>query len=479
MAVLKNFDPYLPAKILIFISLVYFYGLFTAIQIALGFSLTFMTLLYIFFGYKPLIGAELAFYANRSRPTNVIGVMHLEGTNYDDILALLRKLPYMKSNERLRCKIVKVLGENYWTPPMPTINLEKHIHILKPFIKQFKSQQDIADFAAEIIDIPFSMERPMWEVYMGNYKSKETIVIFKVNHSFTDGLSAINCLIGNIADDYKGLVHRLPVIPWSKKVLTVIIFPFYSLYLLAKVILSCKDETIFSDRSRILDNSVTMSKKLSLTKVKELAKMNNSTINDVLTSGTLLAIKRYMQKYGNEKHWNADFIKVGFPAIMKENSKGLQAITLEPKLTVLYVDLPLPSNECLARNKNSVIPSCFVASVSKIMTRLKNSFEPLVTFYLSELLLPIIPFELASLFLCYSSDKMSFTLSNIAGCPNKIHINKREVKSLYCIPPNYNGIPFCLIVTSYENEMKIVNMSNQMDKEQLKYMTEKLFQILA
>ncbi len=465
----NHFEAYFIAKLVCFLTICYVYGFLTALTVSLVYSFTVFFTLWLIWGYKPLMGAELAFYANRQRPANVIGVMHVEGRNMDEIIPLLKKIPYCPGNVRMQCRVDAILGENFWSQPIKNLDLDKHIHIIH---KDFQNYQDIADFSASIIDSPLPSDRPLWEAYVADsYKQKDLVIFFKVNHCLTDGLSAINCIVGNMADDYKGLVHRLPVIPWTRKLLTLIVMPIYSIYLLAKLVTSRKDANMFSQRQVLGTNVVTVAKKIKLSTLKTTAKTINVTINDLLTAGTLFAIKRFMNQYSPQGMDNGEQIRAGFPMIMKENTNGLRAISLEPKLTILYIDLPLP-------RETDKLSTSFINSVRNVLTNLKGSFEPLIAYYISTYLLPLLPFPVVGVVLCHLADKMSFIFSNMAGCPEKLHIAKRKVKSMYCIPPNYAGIPFCMTVTSYGEDVRTLCMSNQLDKEKLGTMMDQIYDAL-
>ena len=216
---------------------------------------------------------------------------------------------------------------------------------------------------------------------------------------------------------------------------------------------------------------VTVCKKTKLAKLKMKAKENGVTINDLLTADILIGIKRLMEKYDEKQGINNELIKAGFPMIMKENANGLRAIDLNPKLTILYMNLPLP-------RETSKVTTSFLHSVKNVLSNLKNSFEPLNEYYLCTYLLPLVPFYLVQHVVCFFADKMSFVFSNVAGCPEKLHIAGRKVKSMYCVAPNYSAIPFALTVTSYGEDVRTVCTSNRLDQEQLRYMSEQLHDIL-
>ncbi len=473
---------FLSLKLLLLSVFIYLYGALLALAIILALSLAFQLVLRIL-GYRPLVGAELMFYSDRKRPTNVIGVLHIQGNDVAGVISRIQSVPFLPANVHMRCRIISILGESYWSPPMEDFSPGSHIRVLH---RDFNSAQDIADFAAQIITQPFPAEKPMWEaVVVDGYKQhRELVLLFKIQHSLADGLSATNCIIGNMVDDYPGLVHRLQTIPWQKKLVTALALPFYSVFVLLRHILAPKDRNLLTHLEYMGTTEIAASRTIKLQTLKDGASRNKVTINDLVTSAMLVAVDKCLIARGDVPGTSGR-IRIGMPMMMKEKSRTtggddtvLKDMKLDPELTILYTELPLPVHNGSIADEGGVttIPSSLMASVQDVMSRLKTSIEPLLAYYISTYLVILVPSVLVSSVSLYLADKISLIFSNMATCPKHAHILGHKVTKLYCFPPNYSAIPVVITATSYAGKVHVNCTSDKLDKAGQQLIMEAMYE---
>ncbi len=461
----RHSEIYLVLKLTFFIILLKLYGLLCGTMLTAGIVLAWLTVVWGVLGYKPLLATEIVYFSVRKRSINIMGCMNVQGTKVDDILPLLKKLPYFPSNIHMQCKVVNILGEHYWSPPIKKLNLDEHIHVVK---RDLRSYQEIAALAAQKIEEPLPFDRPLWEItVVDSFNNSELVLYFKFHHSLSDGLSSVNCVIGNLADDYKGLLHKLPVIPWYKKLFTALLIPVFIVYIVLRLLFLRKDYNIFTGRVP-RENTAVLCDSIELTKLKAASKRLNVTINDLLASAVLTGIKRYMERYDSAESHGGELIKVGMPMIMKENTNGLRSMQLDPKLSLIYVDLPLPS-------EGAPMTPSFINCVKSAIMKLKGSIEPLAVYYMGVISTPFVPSLLLNYLVIYLADQISFLFTNMAGCPEPLHVAGRKVTSMYCFAPNYSDIPFAVAVASYAGEVRISCISNQVKVEDQSYMMAQMY----
>lgn len=461
----KRGETFLICKCICILVLIYVYGLQKTVCIASAWLLLWYLVIWKIFGYQPLLGVEPVYFFDEKCQTNMMGIVVVDSLNTSEVISRIKKLAFFHTNSHMLCKVVTILGEYYWTPPNNNMNIDLHIRI---DMKIFESRQDIADYGTKMMGEPFSMERPLWEIAVVNgFKKKKLVIFFKFHHSLTDGFSSINSLIGNICDDYEGVIQRLPVIPLWKKTVVGLSLPLLSLYFLLKLILTRQENNLLNNQNHSNNCTGHLCKKIKLSTLKVASKAKKATINDLLTSAILLGLKRFLNKYSNS---NEEVIKVGLPVVMKEKDEklGLRNIKMDPKVSILCLDLPLPKNI-------SELSINFIDKVKEFTTKAKDSIEPLGMYYMGMALTVFTPFLLLRPLSLFLVGKLSFMFTNIAGCPKLLHIEGREVSDMFCFAPICEGISFTVAVASYAEHVRISCISDQLDSEQHKYLIAQLY----
>ncbi|KAK9096881.1 hypothetical protein Sjap_022378 [Stephania japonica] len=372
------------------------------------------------------------------------------------------------------------MGRQWWK--RVEVRMEDHIIIpsFPPGLTPEKYTNHFDEYLAKINRDKLSMEKPLWELHLFKYPTREGegTLVFKMHHALGDGFSIMGAVFSCLkrADD-PSLPLTFPCASasnarqqcYERSVLgRVVRFIDSSWNSVTDFLMSFLRSTVLED-----DRTVIRSRKprvedlpcdiasvtFSMDDIKRVKSNLNVTVNDIVV-GTIF--------YGTElytKALNLSSNHLRRTALVLLNTRMLKGYrNLEEMLakdlwgnSFSFIHLPLPS---LRADREKIEPLKFIFRAHKTIKRSKNSLGTHLNGSLLRLIGCLKGIEAMSRYIYSTLENTSMAISNMVGPTEKMNIAGHPINNLYF---TVTGSPQSLLFTvlSYMGKLRIVVKSER------------------
>ncbi|KAF4659910.1 hypothetical protein FOL47_007384 [Perkinsus chesapeaki] len=403
-------------------------------------------------GYLPMTWLEEHMLKNDAFPAS----MHASPTCYviNSAVYFRDGLPDAKALEELLENRVDIKDHLLrYDPVADSQALDDKINEVLPRLVWVKWARSISENrVSEIISIPLDLNKPLWEVHMVPVRRGSDCIIFRTHHSMADGLSLVTAY-QSLATDANGMPAKVvpgkAAPPQTKMTFTRFILMAVdsvrsALHILYTVFQPLESSFSFNtpiehragDMRWSGSRRAVLFKPFSLEYVRAITKKTpkKTTINDVLLSATVGAIKAYSGNTVDSTTTMRTLLALGFPANLP-NRPPTDRLTNSFSI-----------NACdLAKAMRASDPVSRVLATSRAMGRLKRSMEAVVEFWLMNVLFPLLPVQIYEHIAKKYFAKHTMLFSNVPGPKNGLFLAGKEVTGvqgifLDAIPEVYYNI---------------------------------------
>lgn len=340
---------------------------------------------------------------------------------------------------KLRKILKSCLMVDYWTFSK-NFQLNQHLkHIL-----EIKSENSLYEFLSNLLSEKISpSDKPDWEIFLiERYRGEKSGIIFKIHHSYGDGLSLMNFGL-NLGDSKNVKFITLPKI---NRLLLPFLFPFgliKSLIWSYELIFKKKPEKNgFTDKKIIGKKKVFCSKGLDFKACKQFSIIKGVSINDVLLS----LVARTMQNQ-HKIQFSKPLEKMTFliPISLRTIPQDLYPIPLENQSNfTLMEDIP----------KLNVPFLQYLEEIRKSTKKLlKSSWEFYFRGMASKFSYAAFPTNFNDLIINKLIQSISCTFSNVPGPLEPIIFLGKETENIFFFVGGIRNVGIVCNVLTYNQKI--------------------------
>ncbi len=362
--------------------------------------------------------------------------------------------------ERFRMKVVEpALGLPRWELD-PDFSLDNHF--LSEDLED-TSERGLLDRAAELMSLPLSRERPLWEFRLFPNYHQGSAMLVRLHHAIGDGIALMRVLLG-MADSERDTPLPQPRPSAREK------HPFTRAKRMASHLLHEGHDLIFhpGEAARVAHQGVEAGKALAhlllmppdrpnafrgelqakkitalspiydLDEIKKVGKRLGCTVNDLLMAtlaGALGGALRQCQELEQGQELRA---------VVPVDLRGEDVSGLGNKFGLVFLALPVGEPD----------PAVRLRKVKQNMDDLKGSAEAVVAF---ELLSAVgsLPIEIEKAIIGWFGDKASAVVTNLPGPRKRLFLGKAQLESVMYWVPQSGRLALGISVLSYAGGVRM------------------------
>jgi WS/DGAT/MGAT family acyltransferase len=421
---------------------------------------------------KPLQSIDhIMWDVNYTTSLNVVtGMMTLKSkVKKEDILRIAgqRILAFDRFSEKVTIKN----GDPIWEKD-EDFNLSSHIHhIAVPEPGDAAALQSlISDLMCRALD----EHKPLWEVYIIDNYEGGSVIVWRLHHALADGIALIKVVFSitgdspesSLADvdpkidlpqeekEAPSLSERLLQLThlgediykeaqhlWKHPDIlkTNLESTFKSTIELGKLFLGRSVEgsnLMYKGKMSVIKKPAWTNIPLSLAGIKELGGHYQVTVNDILLTLMTGAIRRHLMKHHKVPD---NGLRIVAPVNLRKRG---EEVKVENKIGMLSVELPVHLEH----------PEERLQYIREKTELLKNSFEPIITYSLLNVLADYLPKKLEKTFTELLGSKIGAVVTNVPGPRHPVYIAGAEVKDLMFWVPHTSTLGIGVSLLSYNNK---------------------------
>lgn len=316
--------------------------------------------------------------------------------------------------------------------------------------KRFATKDDLISYFKSECNVYIDMMNSLpYDIQIINYGERSGGVLFKVDHSFSDGLG-MDLFTAVLSDNYDqsvlpSLLKMGNNISIGNKilleVLNFITFPYYSakLCLSSKYLKSQSDSLFKRDGGSSGETNVGFSKIYSFKTFHDLSKSLGISFNDICLSILSAAISKYSHNKYNYSH-----LVCAVPIGIKNTPNRITDVQVSNdilgSLFKLYrIDDPKTQYKLICNETRETVKNYYNIGAWKYFSFLCDEF---------------MPYELAKKLFDNLSQNVDLTISNLPGPTKAIYFSGYEVKDIF--PLMSVGTNKCfIIIGTYNDRLRI------------------------
>lgn len=425
-------------------------------------------------------------------PTNL---MIINGVMFFDELVDFERLKQL-INERMvnrfarfRQRVVELpagSGKMFWEDD-PYFDIRTHLlHIALPAPANMKTLQE---FVSSTISHAFEMNHPLWRFYLIENVEGGSVVFGRLHHCIADGIALMQVLLSltdatpdaavkapapahpaappvyrsntllsrtiRLANRARRQIEQVASLALHEGVQTISnptrlveigytggLLSVTSAAILAKLLVAAPDGDSMFKGELGSHKRVIWSEPMNLAAIKQISKLTNATINDVLVAAVAGALRRCMLKHGA-----AVDMRVMVPVNLRDPQKGLE---LGNQFALVYLMLPITLSAPLER----------LAAVKRHMDLIKSSPEPLIVYEILNVI-GMLPGNLADWATLWFSTKVSAVLTNVPGPRELLYLAGKPMRRIMFWVPQTGRIGLGVSIISYNGEVMVGMMVDE------------------
>ncbi|HRA64602.1 MAG TPA: wax ester/triacylglycerol synthase family O-acyltransferase [Caldilinea sp.] len=432
----------------------------------------------------PMSSVDKAWFEMDSATNLMIinGLMWFEGKVDFELFTHILEKRFIERYERFRQRIVVGSdGRLYWEQD-PHFDLRAHVQRVS--LPEPRTQEGLQNLVSSIINEPLDRRKPLWRFFLVEDVEGGTALFGRIHHCIGDGIALIRVLLDmtseNVEDSLRpnlagadqparrrrtrGLIGSTMRAAYGlarnsvdlgktlvgQTLLTLEdprhpariakslgVVSAASTAILAKLLLLPPDrETVFKGELSAIKR-VVWSQPLDLANIKQIGRVFDATINDVLVSAVAGALRDYMLQAGDDP--NIDNINAMVPV----NLRPLDHVTeLGNQFALVYLPLSVSLDDAAARLK----------ATKHAMDVLKQSPEPFLVYQILGII-GNLPLDLAKQATTWFSSKASTVLTNVPGPRQQIYFAGLPLRQLMFWVPQSGKISMGISIISYNGSV--------------------------
>lgn len=380
------------------------------------------------------------------------GVMEFESPlSRADLVRLLSERLVVKA-PRFGSRPVVDQGRYFWEA-VPELDWEYHASLLTLPPGDSLDRQ-LQDLCSGIVADTLDPRRPLWRFYLIESFRGGCALVFKVHHSYADGIALISTLDA-IAD--KSVLHSSPAARagiktpvakgrewyhllqhWLHQGLFYAGFSAAWMFEALRVAFLPADTKTSFKRSLSAQKRVAWAPSLSIDDIKQIGRAMGGTVNDVVMACAAGSLRRYLESAGQPV--DGVIVRATVPVNLRPLS---QAMDLGNCFGLVYLPLPVAQATPLAR----------VRAVQKSMSSLKNGAQAMMSYGVLSIL-GHFPTAVQRFALNFFSGKASAVMTNVPGPTESVYLMGARVKRSMFWVPQSGGIGIGISILSYAQRVE-------------------------
>ena len=310
-----------------------------------------------------------------------------------------------------------------------------------------KSQADIEQYVGDMASQELCCERPLWEIHIkcDFGADKDTLVLFRIHPSVSDGISLIRILFKSLADNQTvcSLKPRFGRGAFIFNTLRAIVIG--PLIFLQKWVFTRRDYNLIHEPTLSGKKIVAWSEPFNFAALTRIKQVTRSTYNDVLLAVAAGSLRTYFKKSGVQNPYD---LLASIPVDLRGDGN---IIKMGNYFTL--VDLTLPTNT------EGSIPRLW--ELRRRMDELKNSADPIVTYGALWILYNMLPNCLFHKIWNSINNKATCFLSNLPGPDHPLVLSSRHIKSIVYWAPPRDEVALSISFLTYADQVRMAVMADK------------------
>ena len=395
-------------------------------------------------------------------PTNlmmVTGVLALEGTVQPARLRTLldkRLAPFGRFHQRVVRPRTRG-GLPHWQDDAG-FDIDNHVsHVALPPPGGDKALRRLV---SELMSEPLDMTRPLWHVHLIEGHERGSVVLARIHHSIADGIALVRVMLSltDVSPNTKPARRRTGSpdaggpLDWLSKAIGRGVSTGQQLfdnpgrladiarlgaagaYRLGRLVMLPPDpQTIFKGKLGRRKRAAWSAQPLPLDDFKAIGKAFGATVNDVLVATATGALRRYLEKRGEETQGLA--IRASVPVNLRPVDEAHQ---LGNAFGLVFLTLPIGIADPVNR----------LRAIKQEMDELKRSPEALVAFAVLNVM-GLTPVEVERLGLRFFGSKATAVLTNVPGPRDPLYLAGRKLDQVMFWVPQSGHLGLGISILSY------------------------------
>lgn len=395
----------------------------------------------------------------------IIGViMFDEPLDFDTFKELVgeRLLRVKRFRQRVREPRLHI-GIPQWETD-PHFDLDAHMHRIA--LAAPHNQEALHVLVSDLMSTPLDFSKPLWQFHLVEHYKDGCALICRLHHSMGDGLALVQVLLSladdapqtetasefengfNIGTRVLGRALRLARLGTKyagefvndpNKLREMVLTGASGTVALGKVLLIGPDEpTLFKGEVGVMKRAA-WSEPLALADVKRVSKKLGATINDVLISSVVGALRRYLDAHGQDT--NDLSIRAMVPVNLRKPG-DLDLDNLGNQFGLVFLDLPVGIHDPIKR----------MSVLKDHMDYIKRTPEALVTFGILNAI-GATPNALEKIINSIFGMKVTAVMTNVPGPREPIHLMGRRIRGVMFWVPTPAKLGLGVSIISYAGEV--------------------------
>jgi diacylglycerol O-acyltransferase len=387
-------------------------------------------------------------------PTNlmmVTGLMVLDGkvdpkrlrTTLDKRLAPFQRFHQQVVRPRTRGNLPHWKDEE-------AFDIANHLtHIALPEPAGDKALREVV---SELMSTPLDMSKPLWHVHLIDGHERGSVVLARIHHSIADGIALVQVMLSLTDSSPAARAGASPrrservdgagLRSWLSGAFKLLDNPARiaeGAYRLGRLVVLPPDPATPFKGKLGRRKKAAWSEPIPLDGFKAIGKVFGATVNDVLVSTTTGALRRYLDKRGE------NVTGVAIRASVPVNLRPLdRAHKLGNSFGIVFLTLPVGIADPVRR----------LRAVKKEMDELKRSPEALVTYGVLNVM-GMTPVEVEKLGLRFFGSKATAVLTNVPGPREPLYLAGRKLDTVMFWVPQSGRLGLGISILSYAGGVRL------------------------
>jgi diacylglycerol O-acyltransferase / wax synthase len=344
-------------------------------------------------------------------------------------------------------------------PPrwMPARDFDLDAHVLRAALPGKRGTAELAAFIGDLVGQPLDFGRPLWQTYAVEGPGDGGALVTRFHHALGDGQAMVRMLL-TLTDSTAAGWKRSPARarPRHKRVrdgrndLTRLLDSMPAPATIARNVAGgaatfARLTLMDPDRPTPLRGELSLLKAvawtdpLPLPEVKRVARVEGTTLNDVVVSVIAGGLGDYLRRHGVDTHG------LRVRAMMPVNLRGASDTGMTGnQFSLVYIELPLGITD----------PTERLMRVKTEIDRIKASDEPAIGWLLVQGL-GLLPAGLERLTSSFYAAKASLVLTNVIGPKEPVYIAGSRIRQMTFWEPESGGLGIGISIYSYAGEVTV------------------------
>ena len=377
--------------------------------------------------------------------------MIYEGLDEEQIKSyFLEKVVKQPDCKVLRSKVAKVLGDYYFKNMPKNYDYSQHFSNLS---KNISSKEELSEQINRELYKPISEDKPMWEMVIGTFKKKFSLVYVRMHHAYGDGLSCLHMHL-RYHDNYHGLKQKFIKFPKFHRIMLCLIMLIYIPYKMVVTLLQNTETGGFKSPTPAYETTTAISQHFDVDRTSKIAKHFKVSINDLLTSAMYTSSSRYIHMSAHIRKKHGKNMNIVVPMSLRQPFES-SAFEVNNDITLLPMVMPLHISNTF---RDSITQ---LNSIHKSFVEAKHSLFPSAFYLFFRYLNLFIPCAITNRIVMNGQGKSSFLISNMAGPGNELALHQCPLNKIYLFLPAFGRLHISFVCVSYAGKLVMTSFADK------------------